>query len=155
MTTPSQQYVYVSSPQNAGSQSRTGGSGTSGQQGSGSRNTQQSRTNPQQQQQKQEQQVKLPKGVPRAFGNRQTVFYAWFAAMILICFDEWHNYHWLPRPSRLWYTSLTYGLLLMAGFVDALVPLVNVIAIGFTIMLLWQYYNGSGQFSSTSGSATS
>lgn len=148
MTTPSQQYVYVQKPQQSGSQSRTGGSGTGGQQGSGSR------TNPNQQQQRQQRQVTLPQGVPRAFGNRQVVFYAWFAAIILVCFDEWHNYRLLPRPARLWYTSLTYGLLLLAGFADAVVPLVNVIAIGFTIMLLWQYYNGSGQFSKSSGSAS-
>lgn len=66
--------------------------------------------------------------------------------MIVVGFDDWHNYHILPRPARLWYTSLTYGLLILASMADALVPLANALAIGYAIMLIWQYYNGTGQF---------
>lgn len=146
MTTPAQQYIYVQSPQ-AGGQSRTAGSGSGGQSGSGSR------TNPQQKQ-AQQKQVKLPAGVPRIFANENVIFGAWIAAMIIIGFDEWHNYRILPRPSRYWYTSLTYGILTLLGMFSALLPLANALAVGFTIMLLWQYYNGSGQFSKTTGAAT-
>lgn len=91
-------------------------------------------------------QVRLPAGVPAFIGNRSTIFHAWGVSMIIVGFDEWHNYHILPRPSRFWYTSLTYGLLMLAGAVDAILPLATALAIGYTIMLLWQYYNGSGQF---------
>lgn len=155
MTTPSTQYVYVQNPQGqqkgraapsqAGSQGAAAGSGS---RASGSR------TNPGKQQQQQQRQVKIPAGLPPILGNRQIVFYAWIGAMILVGFDEWHNYRLLPRPSRFWYTSLFYGLLTLGSIVDVMVPLVNAFAIGYTIMLLWQYYNGSGQFDKTSGSAS-
>jgi hypothetical protein len=98
------------------------------------------------QQQQQRQQVSMPKGVPAILGNRSVIFSSWAVSMVVVCFDEWHNYHILPRPARLWYTSLTFGLLVLASIPDALVPLANAFAIGFTIMLIWQYYNGSGQF---------
>lgn len=75
--------------------------------------------------------------------NRSIVFNAWVIAMIIIGFDEWHNLGILPRPSRLWDATLVYGVLVMVGFVDAMVPLANALAIGYTIMLLWQYYNGN------------
>jgi hypothetical protein len=67
----------------------------------------------------------------------------WIIAMILIGFDEWHNLNVLPRPSRLWDTSLVYGVLVMLGFVDVMVPLANALAIGFTFQLLWQYFQGN------------
>ena len=75
--------------------------------------------------------------------NRAVVFNMWVVAMIIISFDEWHNLNVLPRPARLWDTSLVYGLLVMLGFVDAMVPISNALAIGFTFQLLWQYYQGN------------
>lgn len=62
--------------------------------------------------------------------------------MITVSFDEWHNLGILPRPARLWDTSLFYGLLVLLGFVDAMVPIVNAFAIGYTLVLLYQYYQG-------------
>lgn len=162
MTTPSQQYVYVQNPQ-AGGQSRTAGSGSGGQSGSGSRTTtisggrrnqtvttsQGGKTSTQS-----TRDVRLPEGVPKVLANENIIFGAWIAAMIIVAFDEWHNYRMLPRPSRFWYTSLTFGILTLLGMFNAILPLANALAVGFTIMLLWQYYNGSGQFSKTTGAAS-
>lgn len=88
----------------------------------------------------------LPKGIPKWLANERVILYAWFIAMVIVGFDEWHNYHLLPRPARLWYTSLTFGLLLLLGIVPQLRVLANALAIGYVITLLWQYYNGQGQF---------
>jgi len=87
-------------------------------------------------------QVNVPNGVPRILGNRSVVFNAWIIAMIVIGFDEWHNLHIFPRPLRLWYATLFYGILLMVGIADVMVPIVNAFAVGYTLMLIWQYYNG-------------
>jgi hypothetical protein len=97
-------------------------------------------------------QTPLPEGVPRFLGNAQIVGYAGIGAMILIGFDEWHNNQILPRPHRLWSTLIVYGLLALSTTIPPLIPLANAFAIGYLIMLLWQYFNGSGQFSSVSGS---
>ena len=90
--------------------------------------------------------VGVPKGVPSALGNAKMVGYMWVVAMIVVSFDEWHNHGVLPRPSRLWWTSLTYGILAIVGMVDPLIPLMNALALGYTLMLITQYYQGSGQF---------
>lgn len=95
----------------------------------------------------QNQRVTLPSQVPgplrsTALNNRAIVFNAWIVAMIVIGFDEWHNLNILPRPARLWDASLVYGVLVLLGFVDIMVPLANALAIGYTIMLIWQYYQG-------------
>jgi hypothetical protein len=82
-------------------------------------------------------------GGPRFLANRSIVFNMWIVAMLIVGFDEWHNLGILPRPARLWDTSLFYGLLTIAGFVDPMVPLVNAFAIGYTIVLLMQYYQGN------------
>lgn len=79
---------------------------------------------------------------PRLLQNRQVVLGSWAIAMIIIGFDEWHNLHILPRPKRLWDTSLFYGLLTLFSVADAVVPIANAFAIGYTLTLLWQYYNG-------------
>lgn len=70
------------------------------------------------------------------------IFHAWVVAMIIIGFDEWHNHKILPRPARLWYASAFYGLLIVFSIADPMVPLANAFAVGYTITLLWQYYNG-------------
>lgn len=89
----------------------------------------------------------VPAGLPRFLGNQRTVVYAWVGAMGVIFVDEWHNNKILARPARLWWTSLVYGILAMLGAVESLIPLANAFALGFLIMLLWQYYNKTGQFS--------
>lgn len=94
----------------------------------------------------------VPKYMPRWLGNQRILGASWMVAMVIVGFDEWHNLGILPRPARLWDTSIVYGLLALAGIVDIMVPIVNAFAIGYTIMLLWQYYNGTGQFASTKGS---
>jgi hypothetical protein len=96
-------------------------------------------------------QVPVPNHVPRILGNNMVVAYAWLGSMILVGVDEWKNNGILARPVRLWTTSLVFGVLVLVGMIDALVPLVNAFAIGYFIMLLWQYFNGSGQFSKGSG----
>jgi hypothetical protein len=96
-------------------------------------------------------QVPVPDKVPRFLGNNMVVSYAWLGSMILVGVDEWKNNGILARPVRLWTTSLVYGILALAGMIDALIPLVNAFAIGYFIMLLWQFFNGSGQFSKNSG----
>jgi hypothetical protein len=88
------------------------------------------------------------------FNNRSVVFNAWIVAMILIGFDEWHNLGILPRPARLWDTTIVYGLLTMLGFVDIMVPIANALAVGYTIALLYQYYNGNLTPSSNTGTSS-
>jgi hypothetical protein len=90
----------------------------------------------------------IPRGMPQflrsgPINNRSVVFNAWMIAMIVVGFDEWHNLGILPRPARLWDTSLVYGLLVMLGFVDAMVPIANALAIGYTFQLIWQYFQGN------------
>lgn len=87
-------------------------------------------------------QVNVPRGLPSIFGNRSIVFNAWMISMIIVGFDEWKNLHILPRPQRLWDTSLFYGLLTLFSVADMLVPIANAFAIGYTLTLLWQYYSG-------------
>jgi hypothetical protein len=84
----------------------------------------------------------LPKFMRGSLNNRAIVFNMWIIAMIYIGYDEWHNLGVLPRPARWWDTSLLYGLLAILGFVDAMVPLANILAIGFTIALAMKYYQG-------------
>lgn len=87
-------------------------------------------------------QVNVPNGLPRILGNRSIIFNAWFISMIIIGFDEWKNLNILPRPQRLWDTSVFYGLLTLFSVADIMVPIANAFAIGYTLTLLWQYYNG-------------
>jgi hypothetical protein len=84
----------------------------------------------------------LPYWLKGSVSNRAIVFNMWMIAMIIIGFDEWHNLGILPRPARLWDTSLLYGLLAIAGFVDVAVPIANILAIGFTIALAVKYFQG-------------
>ena len=91
--------------------------------------------------------VQTPRGVPSAFGNAQLIGYAWIGSMILVGFDEWKNNGILPRPMRLWDTSIVYGLLALSAMIPPMIPLANAFAIGYFIVLLWQFYNGQGQFS--------
>lgn len=101
--------------------------------------------------------VNVPKPLPRFIGARPIILYAWMGAMILVAFDEWHTNHIFPRPSRLWYTTLVYGMLGMLGIIDPLVPIANALAMGYTVTLYYQYFNESGQFTNatTAGGSTS
>lgn len=90
--------------------------------------------------------AQVPRGVPAFLGNQRTIVYAWAAAMAVITVDEWKRHSMLPRPSRLWWASLFYGMLAAAGMVDSIVPLMNAFALGYLFVLAYQFYNGEGQF---------
>lgn len=96
-------------------------------------------------------QVGTPGWAPSFLGHRSILGTAWFISMAVVGFDDWHNNGVLPRPSRLWYTSVAFGLMALASLVEALTPIINLIAIGFTIMLIWQYFNKQGQFTGATG----
>lgn len=92
------------------------------------------------------QSVNVPQGVPSFLGHASTMIFAWIVALGIITWDEWHRHHILPRPSRLWYTSLVYGILMLAGMSGPILPLMNALAVGYTIVLAYQLFNKSGQF---------
>lgn len=71
---------------------------------------------------------------------------AWMVSMAIVSVDEWKRNHIFPRPSRLWWTTMTYALLGALSISQFMAPLAGALAIGYTITLLWQYYNGTGQF---------
>jgi hypothetical protein len=96
--------------------------------------------------------VGTPKWAPSFLGHRTVLGTTWLISMVVVGVDDWHNNGVLPRPSRLWYTSLAFGLMALASIVEALVPIINLIAIGFTLMLIWQYFNKTGQFAPATGS---
>lgn len=90
--------------------------------------------------------VSVPRPVPQFMGNSSVIVMAWMVAMAVVAFDEWKRHHIFPRPARLWWTTAVYGILALTGMVPALLPLMNALAIGYTIMLLWQYFTKNGQF---------
>lgn len=92
------------------------------------------------------QRVNVPNGVPRFLGARPLIFWTWGIAILMVSFDEWHTYGILPRPARLWYTSLLFLLLAIVSQFDALVPIANAFAVGMVMVLAYQYYTGEGQF---------
>lgn len=98
--------------------------------------------------------VTVPHGIPRFLGARPMLFFAWGVAMIMVSLDEWHTHHILPRPARLWYTSLLFFLLAMVSIIDVAVPIVNLFALGMVITLGYQYYSGSGQFGAAAKQST-
>lgn len=95
--------------------------------------------------------ARTPAGVPSWLGRREIILGAWLGAMVLVSVDEWRNNGILPRPSRLWWTTLTYAILMGVSIIDPLVPITNALAIGYTIVLAYQYFNGQGQFTATGG----
>jgi hypothetical protein len=96
-------------------------------------------------------QANVPSGMPRFLGNRQVLVGSWFVAIGLVSWDEWHNNGILPRPLRLWDVTLVYAGLALVSVIDPLVPLANALAIGYTIVLLYQFFQGTGQFAGTGG----
>lgn len=97
--------------------------------------------------------VKVPSQVPSFFGDKRIIMNAWFAAIVFVSYDEWVNYGVLPRPARLWYTSLTYGILMLVAMSDRAAVLANALAIGFTFVLLYQLMAQSGQFTKSAGNS--
>lgn len=91
--------------------------------------------------------VEVPRPLPQFLGSQRIIVYAWGLSMAIIAVDEWKRHEMLPRPSRLWWATLFYGMLAIGGIIPSLVPLMNALAVGYTIMLLWQFYNKEGQFS--------
>jgi hypothetical protein len=88
----------------------------------------------------------VPSGIPAFLGNREVIFGSWAVAMALVSWDEWKNNGILPRPYRLWDTTLLYGGLCLLSIVDALVPIANALAIGYTIALMYEFFTGGGDF---------
>jgi hypothetical protein len=79
---------------------------------------------------------KLPAGIPSFLTSSRIISGAWVVAIGLVCYDEWHNGNILPRPARLWWTSILYGLLALAGWIiPGILPLANAFAIGYTVYL--------------------
>lgn len=91
-------------------------------------------------------QVKIPSALPNFLGNRTVLVAAWAISMVVVGVDDWRNNNIMPRPSRLWAVSLFFFLLALASIVDAIVPIVNALAIGYTLMLIWNYFTKAGQF---------
>lgn len=90
--------------------------------------------------------VSLPKQVPGWLGDRRLLVNAWLGAMAIVIVDEWWGYGVMPRPKRLWYTTMTYFILMFGSIADPLVPFVNIYALGLLVVLAYQYFNGTGQF---------
>lgn len=83
-----------------------------------------------------------PKHVPAFLGSRSVIMFSWGVAMVLVSLDEWKTHHILPRPARLWDTSITFLLLAGASTLDVLTPLCSAMAIGLVVALLINYYSG-------------
>jgi hypothetical protein len=94
-----------------------------------------------------------PGGFPRFLANRRLIVVIWLAAMAAVCVDEWRTYHLLPRPARLWTTTLGYAILGLASAVDVIVPIANLIALGLLLVLLYQLFQswGAGEGQSING----
>lgn len=91
--------------------------------------------------------ARTPSGVPAFLGNREIIFGTWAVSMALVTVDDWKTNNILVRPSRLWGTTLVYAGLALVSTIDALVPIANALAIGYTIVLLYQFFSKQGQFS--------
>jgi hypothetical protein len=99
--------------------------------------------------------VRLPGGgqpaptpgfLPKFLGSRSIILFAWAACMAMVSLDEWHTYGILPRPARLWDTSLTFMLIASASTFDPLVPICSIFALGLVIAVAYNYYTGNGGF---------
>jgi hypothetical protein len=94
----------------------------------------------------QAQRSRVPSGVPSFLGGRMIIFGSWGAAMALVTWDEWAHNNILPRPLRLWETTMVYAGLALLSVVDAMVPLANALALGYTLVLVYQFFTGGGNF---------
>lgn len=93
--------------------------------------------------------VTVPSGLPPILASRRAIVFAWAGSMGVISWDEWHNNHILPRPARLWYATAFYLMLVILSMTQWTTGIANALAIGYFIMLVWEYFNGSGQFSAS------
>lgn len=76
---------------------------------------------------------------------------SWIAAMALVTYDEYKTYQVkLPRPARLWKTSLLYFVLALASQADPMVPLTNALAMGFAFTLGYRTFAGPAAQPNTS-----
>jgi hypothetical protein len=91
-------------------------------------------------------QAQTPEFLPKFLGSRSIIMFGWAAAMAMVSLDEWHTYHILPRPARLWDTSLTFFLIAAVSTFDPLVPICTILTIGLVIAVAYNYYTGNGGF---------
>lgn len=90
--------------------------------------------------------VSLPSWMPRGTGfltHRSTLLWSWVASMAIISADEWKSNHIFPRPGRLWAATGFFALLAALSMIDMMVPLANALAVGYTIMLLWDFFGSN------------
>lgn len=85
-------------------------------------------------------------GAPGWLSDRRIVIASWLTSLVFISLNERNSGYILPRPLRLWSASGLFILLAAAGTIEAVVPLVNALAIGYTVVLAMQYYDNTGQF---------
>lgn len=90
--------------------------------------------------------AQVPRGVPGFMGNRGVIFGTWAVAMAVVTWDEWSVNNILPRPARLWDTTWVYAGLALLSVFDMLVPIANALALGYTLVLLYQFFSKKGQF---------
>lgn len=67
--------------------------------------------------------------------------------MLIVAVDEWTVNHILARPARLWWTSIAFFILAVAAHFDRLAVIANLLALGFTLQLAYQFFSKKGQFS--------
>lgn len=90
--------------------------------------------------------VSLPDWLPRGTGflaHRTTILWMWVTSMAIISADEWKSNHIFPRPGRLWAATRFFALLAALSMIDMMVPLANALAVGYTIMLLWDFFGSN------------
>lgn len=85
-------------------------------------------------------------GIGGLVGARPIIFFAWAGAMTIITLDEWSRNGILPRPARYWGATWVYAILAGISVFDPLVPMANLFALGYTIVLGYQYFTQSQQF---------
>jgi hypothetical protein len=83
-------------------------------------------------------QVQTPPHVPAILGHSGLIKACWLGSMVVVSVEAIMGYGVLPPPGRLFWISSTYALLAVAGSVDAMLPLVNALALGYLIVLIWQ-----------------
>jgi hypothetical protein len=84
----------------------------------------------------------VPKGVPRFLGNKGVIFGAWGIAIAVVSWDEWFGNSILPRPARLWATTMLFAILAIISTIDAVTPLANALALGYAFYLLYKQFSG-------------
>lgn len=86
-------------------------------------------------------QVQVPERLPGWLGDKKIILWTWAIGMIIVIADEHYTYGMtLPRPARLWYTSLFYFLCALLSGIDMIMPLVNIFAVGITLTLAIDFY---------------